>query len=179
MGLLYVQFQGHNWKELLVRKSIRLISKINNNNLFSRLDATEENPNNLARLICHTNDKDDPNLVPKISMVEGKPRLILWAKRDIKADEELGYDYGDRDTDIPWLAGRERNIAASVENPKGPQKDIFEIDTDDSFNDGLDDKMMGDENDKRWLENMTEKNREEELTRRHDMRDDLKNQHRI
>jgi len=40
--------------------------------------------------------------------VAGRPRIVLIAKSDIKRDEELTYDYGDRSKESlinhPWLA---------------------------------------------------------------------------
>ena len=44
----------------------------------------------------------------KVVMFRERPRLILVAARDLKADEELLYDYGDRSKESleahPWLA---------------------------------------------------------------------------
>ena len=44
----------------------------------------------------------------KIVPYKGRPHLVLLAKEDIKAGEELTYDYGDRTRESlqnhPWLA---------------------------------------------------------------------------
>ena len=52
--------------------------------------------------------KTEPNVVTKVVEVEEHPYLCLFAARDIKKDEELQYDYGERDPDViasmPWLA---------------------------------------------------------------------------
>ncbi|ODM90018.1 Histone-lysine N-methyltransferase pr-set7 [Orchesella cincta] len=68
------------------------------------LDATKES-NRLGRLVNHSRNG---NLVTKAVEVNGTPRLILIAKRDIDKGEELSYDYGDRSQEAlrhhPWLA---------------------------------------------------------------------------
>jgi histone-lysine N-methyltransferase SETD8 len=68
------------------------------------VDATAET-DRLGRLINHSRNG---NLVPKVLEVNNVPRLILVAKRDIDANEELCYDYGDRSKSAllhhPWLA---------------------------------------------------------------------------
>jgi len=68
------------------------------------VDATQES-DRLGRLINHSRNG---NLVPKVIEVKGNPRLVLVAKRDIDANEELTYDYGDRSKKSlfyhPWLA---------------------------------------------------------------------------
>ncbi|KAL4142635.1 hypothetical protein QTP88_005054 [Uroleucon formosanum] len=68
------------------------------------IDATPES-SRLGRLVNHSRFG---NLVPKIVEVAGLPRIILIAKYDIKRDEELTYDYGDRSKESlinhPWLA---------------------------------------------------------------------------
>lgn len=69
------------------------------------IDATPET-GRLGRLINHS--KLSPNLKPKVVTFGGKPRLILVASRDLQAEEELLYDYGDRSKlsieEHPWLA---------------------------------------------------------------------------
>jgi len=68
------------------------------------VDATAET-DRLGRLVNHSRSG---NLIPKVLEVESVPRLILIAKRDIDANEELCYDYGDRSKNAlmhhPWLA---------------------------------------------------------------------------
>ncbi|XP_013788393.1 N-lysine methyltransferase KMT5A-like, partial [Limulus polyphemus] len=68
------------------------------------VDATKES-GRLARLVNHSKHG---NLKTKSFSVQGIPRLILVAKRDIQPGEELLYDYGDRNKyslqSHPWLA---------------------------------------------------------------------------
>ncbi|XP_022178814.1 N-lysine methyltransferase KMT5A-A [Myzus persicae] len=68
------------------------------------IDATPES-SRLGRLVNHSRFG---NLVPKVVEVAGRPRIVLIAKSDIKRDEELTYDYGDRSKESlinhPWLA---------------------------------------------------------------------------
>ena len=44
---------------------------------------------------------------PQVVEVGGAPRVLLVASREIKAGEEVAYDYGDRtkqsSTNFPWL----------------------------------------------------------------------------
>ncbi|XP_057209893.1 lysine methyltransferase 5Ab [Triplophysa rosa] len=67
------------------------------------VDATKET-SRLGRLINH---RKNGNLQPKIHDMNGEPHLIFLASRDLKVDEELLYDYGDRSKEAtaahPWL----------------------------------------------------------------------------
>ncbi|XP_062445681.1 N-lysine methyltransferase KMT5A isoform X2 [Rhea pennata] len=67
------------------------------------VDATKET-NRLGRLINHSKCG---NCQTKLHDIDGVPHLILVASRDIKAGEELLYDYGDRSKASieahPWL----------------------------------------------------------------------------
>nr|XP_025970412.1 N-lysine methyltransferase KMT5A isoform X5 [Dromaius novaehollandiae] len=67
------------------------------------VDATKET-NRLGRLINHSKCG---NCQTKLHDIDGVPHLILIASRDIKAGEELLYDYGDRSKASieahPWL----------------------------------------------------------------------------
>lgn len=67
------------------------------------VDATKET-NRLGRLVNHSKAG---NCQTKLHPINGSPHLILVASRDIKADEELLYDYGDRSKASvlahPWL----------------------------------------------------------------------------
>ena len=69
----------------------------------SSVDATKET-NRLGRLINHSKCG---NCQTKLHDIDGVPHLILIASRDIKAGEELLYDYGDRSKASieahPWL----------------------------------------------------------------------------
>lgn len=67
------------------------------------VDATKET-DRLGRLINHSKCG---NCQTKLHDIDGVPHLILIASRDIKAGEELLYDYGDRSKASieahPWL----------------------------------------------------------------------------
>ncbi|XP_054716659.1 N-lysine methyltransferase KMT5A-A-like isoform X2 [Uloborus diversus] len=68
------------------------------------IDATEES-DRLGRLINHSKRG---NLKTRIIFVKDQPRLGFFACRDVRAGEELSYDYGDRSKLSlqfhPWLA---------------------------------------------------------------------------
>ena len=68
------------------------------------IDATEESPR-LGRLINHSHNQF--NLITKVFMLDGQPRLYFVARRDINLGEELTFDYGDTDKrsvlSFPWL----------------------------------------------------------------------------
>jgi SET domain-containing protein len=61
------------------------------------LDATFSS--GLGRLVNDSEAKDANSQMRKI-VIQGQPRLILSAKRNIKKGEELRYDYGVKD--LPW-----------------------------------------------------------------------------
>ncbi|XP_035382453.1 lysine methyltransferase 5Ab isoform X2 [Electrophorus electricus] len=67
------------------------------------VDATTET-GRLGRLINH---RKNGNCQTKVHDINGIPHLILVASRDIKVEEELLYDYGDRSKEAiaahPWL----------------------------------------------------------------------------
>ncbi|XP_028270372.1 lysine methyltransferase 5Ab isoform X2 [Parambassis ranga] len=67
------------------------------------VDATKET-SRLGRLVNHSKTG---NCQTKLHPINGTPHLILVASRDIDADEELLYDYGDRSkasiSAHPWL----------------------------------------------------------------------------
>ena len=69
------------------------------------LDATEES-GRYGRLLNHS--RKHPTCVPKVVEVAGTPRLIFLAKHNIKAGQEITFDYGDRSkkslAHFPWLA---------------------------------------------------------------------------
>ncbi|OQV18190.1 putative N-lysine [Hypsibius exemplaris] len=68
------------------------------------VDATADT-GRFGRLLNHS--RTAPNLRTEVVEIKGKPYLILRAARDIKAGEELVYDYGDRTpasiAAFPWL----------------------------------------------------------------------------
>lgn len=67
------------------------------------IDATKES-GRLGRLINHSKNG---NCQTRLHAIDETPHLILVASRDIKAEEELLYDYGDRSkasiSAHPWL----------------------------------------------------------------------------
>ena len=69
------------------------------------IDATYES-GRYGRLINHS--KKNPNISPKVVMVNTTPRLIFLARFEIMPGQELLYDYGDRSAKsilaFPWLA---------------------------------------------------------------------------
>lgn len=71
--------------------------------LHDSVDATLETKR-LGRLINHSKSG---NCQTKLHPIDGSPHLILVASRDIAAEEELLYDYGDRSrasvSAHPWL----------------------------------------------------------------------------
>ena len=58
-----------------------------------------------GRFINHS--KVHPNLIPKVVAIDEMPRIIFFARTDIKKGEELLYDYNDRSKEAvsahPWL----------------------------------------------------------------------------
>ena len=68
------------------------------------IDATAET-GRLGRLLNHSKFKS--NCHTKLYEINSKPVLAIIASRDIEVDEELTYDYGERDKFIleqhPWL----------------------------------------------------------------------------
>ncbi|XP_071943894.1 N-lysine methyltransferase KMT5A-like [Antedon mediterranea] len=68
------------------------------------VDATAES-GRLGRLINHSKHG---NCCTKLTSIDDTPYLILCASKDIEIDQELLYDYGDRDKESleahPWLA---------------------------------------------------------------------------
>lgn len=68
------------------------------------LDATEPS-HRLGRLVNHSRRK--PNCKMEIFIDNNKPYLILTAIRDIQSNEEILYDYGERNKEAikanPWL----------------------------------------------------------------------------
>ncbi|XP_017269189.1 lysine methyltransferase 5Ab [Kryptolebias marmoratus] len=67
------------------------------------VDATKET-GRLGRLLNHSKSG---NCQTRLHAIDGTPHLVLVASRDIDAEEELLYDYGDRSKDSisahPWL----------------------------------------------------------------------------
>lgn len=67
-------------------------------------DATDES-NHPGRLINHS--KKNANLIPKIIEIQGTPRVLFFAKFNIKAGSEILYNYNDSSKSSvkynPWL----------------------------------------------------------------------------
>ena len=70
----------------------------------SSVDATKES-DRLGRLLNHS--RTDANCATRLVSIKDKPYLILETIRDVKAGEELLYDYGERSKDVlqyhQWL----------------------------------------------------------------------------
>eukprot|EP00980_Cylindrotheca_fusiformis_P023757 scaffold10939_cov105-Cylindrotheca_fusiformis.AAC.2 len=66
-------------------------------------DATKQG--NVARFINHS---CDPNCFTKVISIEGTKRIVVYAKRDIEAGEELSYDYK-----FPLEYNEEKRIACN------------------------------------------------------------------
>ncbi|KAI1289554.1 Histone-lysine N-methyltransferase set-1 [Halotydeus destructor] len=69
------------------------------------IDATKPS-GRIGRLVNHS--RKSPNCKTRLFIYNSRPHLIFIALRDIKAKEELLYDYGERDRTAieahPWLA---------------------------------------------------------------------------
>ena len=72
--------------------------------LFFSVDATIED-GTIGRLINHS--RSNSNIKPNTIKVDGTPHIIFISLKDIRPEEELLYDYGDRDVTslnvYPWL----------------------------------------------------------------------------
>ena len=68
------------------------------------IDATQES-SRMGRLINHS--LRHFNLIPKVFILEGQPRIYMVARRDINPGEQLTFNYGDTDKrsiqNFPWL----------------------------------------------------------------------------
>ena len=65
--------------------------------VFFSIDGSEN-----SRIARYINDapKRHANCLPKAVMLEGKPRLLFFATKDIDPYTELRYDYGGKN--LPW-----------------------------------------------------------------------------
>ena len=58
--------------------------------------------------VSSTIAKKGPNLIPKMFEIDGFPHLCFLAADDIEPQQELMYDYGERNSNIiadhPWLS---------------------------------------------------------------------------
>ena len=68
------------------------------------MDASEEPSDvfqNIGRLVNHGR-KDERNAKVRLLDIEGTPTLCLFATRAIQAQEEILYDYGIPEAQLPW-----------------------------------------------------------------------------
>jgi histone-lysine N-methyltransferase SETD8 len=73
------------------------------------VDATREDPDfGFGRLLNHS--LSNPNLEPHKIMADRVPHIVMIASKDIEANTELVYDYGERDPHTlqkhSWLTSR-------------------------------------------------------------------------
>ena len=61
------------------------------------IDATKDRLS-IGRLINHS--RTNPNLIPKVIELDGKPRLYFVASKKIAKNEELLYNYGEIRKDV-------------------------------------------------------------------------------
>uniref|UniRef100_A0A8W8MI49 SET domain-containing protein n=1 Tax=Magallana gigas TaxID=29159 RepID=A0A8W8MI49_MAGGI len=62
------------------------------------------------------------NCVMRLLVTENYPRLCLFANRDIKAGEELRYDYGE--ANLPWLQDSEENNEETIDTETESEKEV-------------------------------------------------------
>ena len=83
---------------------------IKNNKLLAifmsrSIDATDEPDERLGKLVNHS--RLHANCQKKVIVVDGKPRIGLFAAKPIAVGDEIQFDYGDRSrkstTAFPWL----------------------------------------------------------------------------
>jgi len=92
---MVIEYRGELISNAVAEKRERLynIEKIGSDYMF-RIDATQvcdaTKQGNVARFI---NASCDPNCYTKIITLDGNKRIVIYAKRDIAAGEELCYDY--------------------------------------------------------------------------------------
>ena len=69
---------------------------------FSSINATT-NDGRSGRLVNDAKlESPQNNCKMKIVLLDNYPRLCLFATKHIKCGEELRYDYGENDGDLPW-----------------------------------------------------------------------------
>ena len=89
----------------LLLQSTAIVSAIISILFYFSIDATTDD-GRLGRYINHS--KSAQNLLPKlIEAPDGQPHIIFLAARNISAEQEVLYDYGERNPQIlqshPWL----------------------------------------------------------------------------
>ncbi|XP_052674790.1 N-lysine methyltransferase KMT5A-like isoform X3 [Crassostrea angulata] len=62
------------------------------------------------------------NCVMRLLVTENYPRLCLFANRDIKAGEELRYDYGE--ANLPWRQDSEENNEETIDTETESEKEV-------------------------------------------------------
>lgn len=104
-GILLTKKQAKEKEEVYGEEEGSFMYYFKYNGQIKCIDATARS-NRIARLINHSRSK--ANLAPKIIELNGKPRLLLFAKSNIPTGTEVLYDYGDRCKEtieaFPWLA---------------------------------------------------------------------------
>ena len=70
-----------------------------------------------GRYINHASRNNNLTLMKPV-VIAGRLRIGFVAKRNIKAGEELYYDYGVRDKEIPWLISDGKSMAQTKPKPK-------------------------------------------------------------
>ena len=70
------------------------------------VDATKDD-GRFGRLLNHSRSTKKANVATKVCEMDGKPHLYFIALRETEPNQELLYDYGERNKDIvqffPWL----------------------------------------------------------------------------
>ncbi|XP_070399308.1 histone-lysine N-methyltransferase set-1-like [Nothobranchius furzeri] len=75
------------------------------------VDAAQED-GSLGRLV---NDEDEnPNSKMKVTRVDGRPHLCLFAHKDIGPGEEITYNYGD--SAWPWRSKKPKKMSCQAAN---------------------------------------------------------------
>jgi len=101
-----------------------------------------------------------------------KASTALLSKLTDNSDSE------DEKEDVEKAEKRKTTSVETESNKAKKKKDDFR-ENNDHFDDGLDDDLLGDEEDRQKLEDMNEKEREEELFRRAERREELKKRFEI
>lgn len=72
--------------------------------LICRIDAKNTISERLGGLVNDAEEGTDKcNSKMKLMVINSYPRLCLFAKREIKAGEEVRYDYGENTKKLPWV----------------------------------------------------------------------------
>ena len=69
---------------------------------FHRIDATRTYKKNHVCHLVNDCEHDKANAMMKKVVIDGKPYLALFARKNIRVDEEIVYDYGDDPDNLWW-----------------------------------------------------------------------------